>query len=278
MEIYRVCRGLSSLKGKTMEFEHIIYQKDSGIARMIVNRPEKRNALNRATRLEMVRALDDARADGSVRVLVLSGAGGKSFIAGSDLNELAGLSALEMEAFMASLAQRFYAKFEELDKPVIAMIDGLCLGAGLELAMACDMRIASDASRFGQPEILLGIIPGGGGTQRLPRLVGLGKAKELIFTGSVIDAPEALRIGLVNRICPRDELEALVTGLAGQVAQQSPLALKWAKRSINMSQESGLTRGLDYEALAECLLFTSRDREEGIRAFLEKRSPLFRGE
>jgi enoyl-CoA hydratase len=261
-----------------MEFANILYRKDDGIARMVVNRPEKRNALNRATRLEMAVALDDAQADGSVRVLVLSGAGGKSFIAGSDLYELAGLSALEMEAFMASLAQRFYAKFEALDKPVIAMIDGLCLGAGLELAMACDMRIASEASRFGQPEILLGIIPGGGGTQRLPRLVGPGKAKELIFTGSLIDAPEALRIGLVNRICPQNELETLVIGLAGQMAQQSPLALKWAKRAVNMSQESGMNVGLDYEALAECLLFTSQDREEGMRAFFEKRSPVFKGQ
>ncbi|RJR30720.1 MAG: crotonase [Desulfobacteraceae bacterium] len=244
---------------------------------MVVNRPEKRNVLNRATRLEMVHAMDDVRTDESVRVLVLSGSGGKSFIAGSDLTELAGLSALQMEAFMASLAQRFYTRFEQLDKPVIAMIDGLCLGGGLELAMACDVRIASDASRFGQPEILLGIMPGGGGTQRLPRLVGVGKAKEMIFTGSLVDAEEALRIGLINKICQRDELESVVMGMAGQMAQQSPLVLKWAKRAVNISQEAGLNLGLDYEALAECLLFTSQDREEGIRAFLEKRPPIFKG-
>jgi enoyl-CoA hydratase len=260
-----------------MEFEHIICHKEKGIARMVVNRPEKRNALNRATRLELAKALDDVRTDDSIRVLILTGAGGKSFIAGSDLPELATLSPLEMEAFMSSLAQRFYAQFEQLDKPVLAMIDGLCLGGGLELAMACDIRIASDGSMFGQPEIVLGIMPGGGGTQRLPRLVGPGKAKELIFTGRLIDAAEALRIGLVNRICPRDELEPLVMAMAGQMAQQSPLALKWAKRAVNMSQETGLNLGLDYEALAECLLFTSHDREEGIRAFLEKRAPIFKG-
>jgi enoyl-CoA hydratase len=261
-----------------MSFKNIIYEKNDGIARIIVNRPEKRNALNCATRLEMVGALEDVREDESVRVLILSGAGGKSFISGSDLNELVGFSPLEMEEFMASLAQRFYTRFEELDKPVVAMIDGLCLGGGLELAMACDIRIASDTSRFGQPEILLGIMPGGGGTQRLPRLVGLGKAKELIFTGRVLDAVEALRIGLINTVCARNELGDSVLRMADQMVRQSPLALKWAKRAVNMSQETSLNLGLNYEALAECLLFTSHDRVEGIRAFLEKRSPTFKGQ
>jgi enoyl-CoA hydratase len=260
-----------------MKFENILYKKDEAIAHIIINRPDKRNSLNRAARIEMADALEDAKNDGSVKVLILSGAGGKSFIAGSDLTELSKYSPLEMEDFMATLAQQFYMKFEQMDKPVIAMIDGLCMGGGLELAMACDLRIASDSSKFGQPEILLGIIPGGGGTQRLPRLVGAGRAKELVFMGKVIDAAEAYRIGLVNQICPSGELEKTVMSVAKHMAQQSLLALKWAKRAINAGQESSLSMGLAYEALVECLLFSSRDREEGIKAFFEKRKPEFTG-
>jgi enoyl-CoA hydratase len=261
-----------------MAFENIIYKKENGLAWMTVNRPEKRNALNRATRLEMLEALEDVIRDPAVKVLILSGAGGKSFVAGSDLNELARMNPLEMEHFSATLAQQFYHRFEQMDKPVIAMIDGLCLGGGLELAMACDIRIASESSRFGQPEIFLGIMPGSGGTQRLPRLVGLGKAKELVFTGKMIDASEALRIGLINQVTASDQLEETVLSMAGQVAEQSSLALKWAKKTINASQEIGLTQGLAYEALVMSLLFTSKDREEGIKAFLEKRKPIFKGE
>jgi enoyl-CoA hydratase len=261
-----------------MVSENIIYENVNEIARIIINRPEKRNALDRAARLEMVNALEDCENDESIKVLVLSGAGGKSFMAGSDLTELSELSPLEMEAFTSSLGGGLYTRFEQADKPVIAMIDGLCLGGGLELALACDIRIASDSSKFGQPEILIGIIPGSGGTQRLSRLVGVGKAKELIFTGALINATEALQIGLVNQVVPKDELEETVMALAGRVANQSPLALKWAKKSINMSQESSLQVGIGYETLAECLLFSSKDREEGIKAFLEKRKPRFTGE
>jgi len=261
-----------------MDFENIIYKKESGIAQIIVNRPEKRNALNRATRLEMVSALEDVIADSSVKVLVLSGAGGQSFIAGSDLTELSKMSPLEVEDFMATLAQRFYTRFEQLDKPVIAMIDGLCLGGGLEVAMACDIRIASDASKFGQPEAGIGIIPGGGGTQRLPRLVGMGKAKELIFTGAMIDAAEALRLGLVNKVCTSEALENEVMSMAKRLTKQSTLVIKWAKRSINMGQEAGLAVGLGYEALVECLVMSSKDTKEGMAAFFEKRKPEFTGE
>jgi enoyl-CoA hydratase len=261
-----------------MPFENIIYKKENNIAHIIINRPDKRNALNRAARLEMKSALEDVEEDSSLKVLILSGAGEKSFIAGSDLNELSKFSALEMEEFLATLAQGFYTRFERLDKPVIAMIDGLCLGGGLELALACDIRIASESSKFGQPEILLGIMPGSGGTQRLPRLAGVGKAKELIFSGKIIDASEALRIGIVNEVTPSEKLEETVMTLAGQIAAQSPLALKWAKRAINVSQEANLNVGLGFEALAESLLFTSKDREEGIKAFFEKRKPQFKGE
>ena len=261
-----------------MDFENIIYKKDEGIAQIIVNRPEKRNALNRATRLEMISALEDTIDDRAVRVLIISGAGGKSFIAGSDLTELSTYSPLDMEQFMAHLAQGFYTRFEQLDKPVIAMIDGLCLGGGLELAMACDIRIASDVSKFGQPEAGIGIIPGGGGTQRLTRLVGVGKAKELIFTGAMIDAQEALSLGLVNQICATDALEEAVMSMAKRLTRQSPLVMKWAKKAINMGQETGLTVGLAYEALAECLVMSSKDTKEGMASFFEKRKPNFTGE
>jgi enoyl-CoA hydratase len=261
-----------------MDFKNIIYKKEDGIARMIINRPEKRNALNRVARLEMIAALEDTIGDSAVKVLIISGAGGKSFIAGSDLTELSKLTPLKMEEFMATLAQQFYTRFEKLDKPVIAMIDGLCLGGGLELAMACDIRIASDSSRFGQPEAFIGIIPGGGGTQRLPRLIGLGKAKELIFTGDTIDAAEALRLGLVNQICSSDALEEIVISMAQRMIRQSSLVIKWAKRAINIGQETNLSVGLSYEALAECLVMSSKDTGEGMAAFFEKRKPQFKGE
>lgn len=261
-----------------MEFKNILYSKENNIARMVINRPEKMNAMNRATRLDMASALDHVRNDPSVKVLVLSGAGGKSFIAGSDLTELSAYTPLDMEQFMSTLAQSLYTQFEQLEKPVIAMIDGLCLGGGLEVALACDIRIASDRSKFGQPEILIGIMPGGGGTQRLTRLVGAGKTKEMMFTGKAIDAAEALSIGLINRVCPSEELEKTVMSLAQAVSLQSGLVLKWIKKSINVAQETSLRTGLDYEALAECLLFTSQDHNEGMKAFLEKRKPVFTGE
>jgi len=261
-----------------MEFENIIYSKENETAHVVINRPEKRNALNRAARIEMMSALDDAEKDIGIKVLILSGAGGKSFMAGSDLNELSKFSPLDMEAFTSTLGGGFYTRFEQSPKPVIAMIDGLCLGGGLELALACDIRIASEQSKFGQPEMFLGIMPGSGATQRLPRLVGLGKAKELILTGKTIDAAEALRIGLVNQVVATDALEETVMTLAKQIAKQSPLALKWAKKAMNMSQEIGLTAGIAYETLADCLLFSGKDREEGMKAFFEKRKPRFTGE
>ena len=260
-----------------MDFNNIIYKKDAGIAQLIINRPDKRNALDRATRMEMAKAIDDVQSDAAVKVLVISGAGGKSFIAGSDLTELSKYTPLEVEDFMSTLAQRLYTRFEQLDKPVIAMIEGLCLGGGLEVAMACDIRICSEGTKFGQPEIGIGIMPGGGGTQRLPRLIGIGKAKELMFTGTTIDAAEALSLGLVNQVCPPDKLQETVMALAKKITNQSALVLKWIKRSVNMGQEAGVRVGLDYEALAECLLFTSKDREEGMKAFFEKRKPVFTG-
>ncbi|MCB2190209.1 MAG: enoyl-CoA hydratase/isomerase family protein [Deltaproteobacteria bacterium] len=260
-----------------MEYQNIIFEVTEGIGHLIINRPEVRNALNRAARLEMADVLSKVQADPSIKVLVVSGAGDKAFVAGSDVKELAQYSALDMENFMDTLAQGFYSKFERLDRPVIAMIDGLCLGGGLEFALACDIRFASDRSLLGLPEIRLGIMPGGGGTQRLPRLVGVAKTKEMIFTGEFIKADEALRLGIVNQVYPAEELEEQVMAVAKKIAAKSALALKWAKKAINASQETGLRAGLDYEAMVECLLFTSEDRQEGIKALFEKREPKFQG-
>jgi enoyl-CoA hydratase len=176
------------------------------------------------------------------------------------------------------MAQRLYTRFEELDKPVIALINGLCLGAGNEIALACDLRLASDSAKFGQPEINLGIIPGSGATQRLTRLVGPGKARELIFSGRIISAEEALQIGLVNQVVPADELIPTGIKLAASIAAKSAFALKMAKRSMRISQETGLSAGLAFEALAETAVMCHPDRDEGVTAFFERRKPEFNKE
>ena len=185
------------------------------------------------------------------------------------------MSPLEAYEFLDTLAQRLYTRFEQLDIPVIAMINGLCLGGGCEVALACDLRIAADTARFGQPEIHLGMMPGSGATQRLTRLVGPGKAKELIFTGDAVDAPEALAIGLVNKVVSASELRTTVMELAHRIASRGAFSLKMAKRAIQMGQEVGLTPGLAFEALADVACFSSSEKEEGVEAFFAKRKPQF---
>jgi len=258
-----------------MDFENIIYELEDRVGVLTINRPEKRNTLNKATRLEIVKVLDEVSKDKDVGVLVLAGVGDKAFISGSDLNEFGRMPPLEAYEFMNTLAQRLYTRLEELDIPVIAMINGLCLGAGCEIALACDLRIASNTAKFGQPEIKLGIMPGGGGTQRLTQLVGPGKAKEIIFTGDIIDADEAAEIGLVNRVVQTSELRNAVMELAKKIASKGAFSLKMAKQSINTGREIGLTAGLAYEALAEVACFTSEEKQEGMNAFFEKREPMF---
>lgn len=259
-----------------MEYKYILFEKEDRVATLTINRPEKRNALDKATRLEISSVLDQLEKGGhDIGVLVVTGAGDKAFIAGSDLNEFGRMSPLETYDFLNTLAQRLYTRFEQLEIPTIAMINGVCLGGGCEVAMACDLRIAADTARFGQPEINVGVMPGSGATQRLARLVGPGKAKELIFTGDIIDAQEALAIRLVNRVVPASELRAKVMELAHKIASKGTFALKMAKRAINLSLEVGVTAGLAYEALAEVACFCSSDKEEGMGAFFEKRSPQF---
>jgi enoyl-CoA hydratase len=258
--------------------EHILFEKQGRVAILTVNRPDKRNVLHKAARLEIKAVLDEVDQDPGVGVLVITGAGDKSFIAGSDLNEFGRMNPLEAYEFLDTLAQRLYTRFEELDKPVIAMINGLCLGGGTEIALACDIRLAADTARFGQPEVNLGIMPGSGATQRLPRLVGPGLARELIFTGRIIDAAEAERIGLVNRVHPAAELFEKTMEMAEQIAAKGAFSLKMAKRAMRLGQEVGVTPGLAYEALAEVACFASPEKEEGMTAFFDKRQARFHSE
>ncbi|HEX76807.1 MAG TPA: crotonase [Dehalococcoidia bacterium] len=259
-----------------MDLQNTIFEREDNIAIITVNRPDKRNALNKDVRRELRAILEEVKADPRIKVLVITGAGDKAFIAGSDIAELKEMSPLDFHRFAATLGQQLYTDFENLEIPVIAMINGFALGAGLELAMACDIRVAAEGARLGQPEILLGIIPAGGGTQRLTRLVGAGKARELIYTGDMIDAAEAERIGLVNKVVPAAELRPTVMELARKIASRSGVAIRLAKKAINKGANGPLELGLAYEAAMQCLAFTSEDHAEGLGAFLEKRQPEFK--
>ncbi|HEX74953.1 MAG TPA: crotonase [Dehalococcoidia bacterium] len=260
-----------------MKFENIIYSKEKGIARIIINRPEKRNALNQAVRLELQQVLRDIEADDSVRVAIVTGAGDKAFISGADITELKEMTPIACEARASTLGQQLFTDLENLGVPVIAMINGFCLGGGCELAMCCDIRIASENAKLGQPEINIGIFPGAGGTQRLPRLVGWGKAKELLYTGRMIDAAEAERIGLVDKVVPQDKLDSTVTELAKTIVSKSPIIIKLLKRVINTGMHTNLPDGLSYEKSTFSLCFATEDHSEGMAAFLEKREPEFKG-
>lgn len=258
-----------------MDYQVIKYEQFGRIAVLTINRPEKRNALNISTRLEISDALDHIEDDSSIGCLIVTGAGEKAFISGSDLTELSKMSPLEVHKFANTLGQQLYARFEQINIPVIAMINGLCLGGGLEVAMACDIRISANTAQFGQPEIHLGIMPGSGATQRLPRLIGQGFAREMIYTGDRIDAATALRLGLINRIYPLNELQDKTILLAEKIASKSSVSLAMAKRSMVIGDNLGLSSGLAYEALAQSVIFTSADKNEGLAAFFEKRSPIF---
>lgn len=256
-------------------FENILLERRGRVAIVTINRPEKLNALNIKTREELANALDELRADEEIRVVVLTGAGEKAFVAGADINEFAGRTAVQQRAVMK--ARNIFVTAEEFPKPLIAMINGFCLGGGCELALSCDIRIASEKARFGQPEINLGIIPGGGGTQRLTRLVGEGKAMQMILSGEMIDAQEAFRLGLVNEVHTVAELEAKTMELANKIAEKSPVALAMAKTAVKAAARTTLRAGLDQEIDLFALCFSSEDKEEGVRAFLEKRKPEFKG-
>ncbi|HEX8097254.1 MAG TPA: enoyl-CoA hydratase-related protein [Pyrinomonadaceae bacterium] len=256
-------------------YETLLVERRGRVAVVTINRPEKRNALNIQTRQEGAAALEELREDESVGVVVFTGAGDKAFVAGADIGEFAGRTALTQRDVMTG--RSLFTAVDGFPKPVIAMINGYCLGGGNELALACDLRIASDRASFGQPEINLGIIPGGGGTQRLTRLVGEGKAMEMILTGEIINAQEALRLGLVNMVVPAAELEAKTMEVANRIAEKSPVALRMAKEAVKLASRSNLDEGLRREVDLFALCFSSEDKDEGVSAFLEKRKPAFKG-
>ena len=258
-----------------MVYQNILLETNQRISILTINRPDKRNALNQPTRDEILHALDSLEPSSESRVLIVTGAGDKAFIAGADIGEFEGRSALAQREAMKGL--RIFDAVEEFPKPVIAMINGFCLGGGMEFALACDLRIASDTAKLGQPEINLGIIPGGGGTQRLTRLAGEGKAMEIILTGEVVDAAQAKEIGLVNDVVPAAGLRAHVLALARRIGEKSPIALRMAKEAVKTASRMNLREGLDRETDLFCLTFGSEDKAEGVRAFLEKRKPDFKG-
>lgn len=259
-----------------MEFKNTLYEKSDGTATITINRPEVRNALNEETILEILSRLEDAEEDETIRVVVITGAGDRAFSAGADIKMIRDMDSSRARD-VSKLGQKLCDKIEELEKPVIAAINGYALGGGLELAMACDIRIASENARLGQREIKLGLVPGWGGTQRLPRFVGKGMAKEMIFTGKMIDAKTAERLGLVNAVVPPDQLMSVVRELAKEIADKPPISIKLAKELINSSLETSLRVGEAREAKAFGIAASTEDFREGVAAFLKKRKPKFEG-
>ena len=253
----------------------ILEEREGRVAILTINRPDKLNALNQEVRDRMLEILERLETDDDVGVIVLTGAGEKAFIAGADIGEFEGRSPFDQRHAMRS--PRIFDVMAAFPKPVIAMINGFCLGGGCELAMSCDLRIAADSARFGQPEIKLGLIPGGGGTQRLPRLVGLGHALRLTMTGDMIGAAEAREIGLVEQVHPAAELRAKTLELAAKIASMSPLTLQVTKQAVRASERMGIEEGILYERDLFCLCFSSDDKKEGVEAFLQKRQPQWKG-
>ncbi len=255
--------------------ETILIAREGRVAVLTVNRPDKLNALNDQVRVDLLAALAEIEGDAGIGVVVLTGAGEKSFIAGADIGEFAGRTPFDQREAMRS--PRIFDIMGSFPKPVIAMINGFCLGGGCELASSCDLRIASDKARFGQPEINLGLIPGGGGTQRLPRLIGLGQTMRLVLTGDMIGAAEAKEIGLVEMVVPHEELRAKTLELAQKMAAKSPLTLRVAKEAVRTAWKLPIEEGIAYERDLFCLCFSTADKEEGVAAFLEKRPAVWKG-
>ena len=259
----------------SQNYETITVEKHGKVAVLTINRPDKLNALNKSVHAEGVAALDELRKDDSVRVVVITGSGEKAFIAGADISEFAGQTPVTQRNLFNE--KTFFNSIDTFPKPVIAMINGFCLGGGNELALACDMRIASENARFGQPEINLGIMPGGGGTQRLTRLIGEGRTMELILTGDMIDAETALRFGVVNQVHPQAELTEKTMALAAKIAEKAPIALQLCKEAVKFAAKSNLDEGLRREVDLFAICFSTEDKQEGVSAFLEKRKPDFKG-
>ncbi|MBX9974728.1 enoyl-CoA hydratase/isomerase family protein [Cytobacillus firmus] len=257
-----------------MDFNNILVREEDGIGFIIINRPELRNALNIDTLLEIESALDVLRDDKNIRVIIFTGAGEKSFAAGADISQLNKRTMID--ALNPNMTAT-YRKIEDYEKPTIAALNGFALGGGLELALACDIRVASLNAKVGLPEVGLGIMPGAGGTQRLSRIIGKGKAMELILTGDVINAAEAERLNLISKAVPQEELMDTAKEYARRIRLKGPLALRMAKAAVNRGADMEMETALYLEKLAQTILIGSEDKLEGTQAFLEKRTPQFKG-
>jgi enoyl-CoA hydratase/carnithine racemase len=260
----------------SLALANVFYEKRGGIAYVTVNRPKVLNALNSQTWKDLRAAFEDAHDDAAVRGVILTGAGDKAFIAGADIGELAHATALDAQR-SSRFGQAVLDLIENLGKPVVAAINGFALGGGCETAMACTIRIAVEHAKFGQPEVKLGLVPGCGGTQRLPRLIGKGRALQLILSGGVINAQEAYRIGLVNEIVPATDLITRAETILGEIASNAPVAVKYALEATNKGMDTSQSEGLLLEASYFGLCAATDDKKEGTAAFLEKRAPQFRG-
>jgi enoyl-CoA hydratase/carnithine racemase len=259
-----------------LTLKNVLYEKKGPIAYVTLNRPKVLNALNQQTWEDLRAAFEDAREDAEVRGVILTGAGDKAFIAGADIGELANVTAVEAQN-SSSYGQAVLDLIEDLGKPVVAAVNGFALGGGCETAMACTIRVASENAKFGQPEVKLGVIPGGGGTQRLPRLVGKGRSLQLILSGEMIDAQEAYRIGLVNEVIPAADLITRAEAILKQIFANAPIAVKFALEAVNKGSETSLAEGLSLEAALFGLCAGTEDKKEGTQAFLQKRAAQFQG-
>jgi len=262
------------------ELQTLRYEVQASVAVITLNRPDRMNTLGGSMKPDLAQAFFEfARADDRVRAVLVTGAGDRAFCAGADIKERVNSSEIDRAAYFVNqkATHELFRNIEEFEKPVIAAINGVALGGGLEIALCCDIRLAAAGARFGLPEIKLGIIPTAGGTQRLPRLIGEARAKELILTADLIDAETALRYGIVSQVLPSTDLMPTALALAQRIAEHPPLAVRFAKRVINRGMQTDLDSGLEYERYAAAMIIDSADRKEGMRAFVEKRKPVFTG-
>lgn len=258
-----------------MSYQNLLIEKKNNVAIVTINRPDKLNALNSQTIEDLKNAFTELQNDDTVFVIILTGSGEKAFVAGADISQLNKLDVITGKEF-AERGQAVFSMIETMEKPVIAAVNGFALGGGCELALSCNIRLASDNAKFGQPEVNLGIIPGYGGTQRLTRLINSGRAMEYILTGDMIDSSEAFRIGLVNRVYPQSELMAKALEMAGKIVSKGQQAIRLSVKAVNIVDEVSGKEGLDYEAGLFSIACGTEDFKEGTRAFLEKRKPDFK--